>query len=165
MSKLTLNAVLPGTQTVNFTELGTVDWYGFPVTHIPNRKVGANIINFAFPGNIQSFQAAEVPLIEWSDGTPTLNASFRGGFEAGRVTGEGGTIIVPAGIAEQVLEVFTGMYGGKLKFTATLSDNSSPAVVDTTTVNWGGGGPVNGRFTLNFAAASEGQTLTVRLLA
>jgi hypothetical protein len=78
-------------------------------------------------------------------------------------TGNGFEVTVPADTVSRGLKVYLGLSqaGGKLE--ATLSDGSATPIVDTSLVN--NVGTSNYVYSLNFRAASNGQTLTVRWTA
>src|SRR5437867_4146913 len=71
--------------------------------------------------------------------------------------GRGFVFTVPAGLLTEVLKVYVGEFTASGTLQATLSDNSAPAYsqVLTGTANQ----TVQGVYTINFAAASPGQTL------
>jgi hypothetical protein len=77
--------------------------------------------------------------------------------------GNGFEFTVPADTVSRGLKVYLGLSqaGGKLE--ATLSDGSATPIVDTSLVN--NVGTSNYVYSLNFRAASNGQTLTVRWTA
>ena len=83
------------------------------------------------------------------------NASTQVGQD---VTGFGFRFTVPAGTEPQRLQVFTHAHGSVGRLTAALSDDSSAPLI-TDHGDYGGNTP--GLFTIDFAAASDTQTLTV----
>jgi predicted outer membrane lipoprotein len=116
------------------------------------------------PDSLTCYQNAERPTaFSWILGTPVAAATdSRTGlffptpeFEVG----EGIRLTVPADTSEKTLKVYLGLFGAKVKFRAFLSDDSTPEVVEfienslsTETFRV---------VTLNFGAASDGQTLTI----
>ena len=164
---------------VNLTSLGTEDWalwgYGSGGTSInlapdvsmaggsgissltylnphsqPLRGLGQYHINFGF---------------SWTNGDTVASASGAwGGLQpndgAGPGLGVGGgfSFTVPAGTVERILNVYVDEHLGVGQLTATLSDGSAPAYVNSSIPN-GNNSP--GVYTIDFSAASPGQTLTV----
>jgi hypothetical protein len=102
----------------------------------------------------------------WHDGTPnaavTNTTTGIWAYNYPIPIGSGFQLQVPADTSPKTLQVFVGAYAGRGQLTASLSDNSAPGFTSSVlnTVNNIGNGP-GGVFTLNFAAASAGQTLTV----
>ena len=125
-------------------------------------NVTPQIGNFAVIGTSSVAAYTNNPFaFEWSDGAPTL---LEAGTNAGLyLTGQnnGFTITAPAGVLPQTLTVYTGVYESQLLFTAQLSDFSAPVYQDTTTVNLSGQTSV--AYTLNYEAASPGQSLIVTM--
>lgn len=111
----------------------------------------------------------------WSDGTNTQSASgVWGGIqnESGYnmdcavsngtdSCGEGFSFTVDAGTALQELVLYSDVHGGTGTLTATLSDSSAPVYTENMTF-FGANLPYVS--TIDFAAASEGQELTITLL-
>ncbi len=99
---------------------------------------------------VQSADDAVVGL-QWN-GHDALNAIGQD------VTGYGFQFTVPAGIEPQRLFVYTHAHGSVGRLNATLSDGSSAPIVSSYG-DYGGNRP--GLFTIDFAAGSDLQTLTV----
>ena len=78
-------------------------------------------------------------------------------------TGNGFQITVPADTTNRTLRIYVGVYAAQGRLEATLSDNSAPQVVDLGVGNQTG--TTNGLYTINFRAASNGKTLTIRWTA
>jgi hypothetical protein len=94
----------------------------------------------------------------WANGSPTWNnaGSTSGIFVYGKTNGF--ELAIPATPQPQMLKVYTGLYGAQIGFRAHLSDFSAPAYYDTLSSPLN---TVDGVFTVQFAAASPGQTLFV----
>src|SRR5208282_922022 len=93
----------------------------------------------------------------------TLSANGdQDGIYVGYQGGNGFEIKVPANTKTNFLMVFTGCYGEQLHFNASLSDGSAPAYDDYSVTDPTESG-VTGVYTIEFAAASSGQTLTVTM--
>lgn len=153
--------------SVNLTEEGTADWahWGLvaPASFNHKASVAQRISNFTALGTnaVQRFTDNYTAFL-WSDGTPIANASATPtGVYFNGVT-NGFQLTVPADRILRRLKVYAGCYGAQAKFQATLSDFSAPPYVDTTTLSnvFGNSYAV---FTLDYAAASPGQTVTVTI--
>ena len=140
--------------SVNLTTLGTEDWaiWGSLTYLNPNsqplRGLGQFALNYQF---------------SWNNGNSVASASgARGGLQdnsgagPGLGVGEGFSFTVPASTSEQVLDVFVDEHLGIGQFTAKLTDG-------TTYVNSAIPSGVNspGEYTIDFAAATAGQTMTI----
>jgi len=161
-----LSANLSGSpSTVDLTAEGISDWahWGRFTGNSFNHKVGVasqisdvTIINeepvYQFPDNPAGYS--------WSDGTPSAAATntTTGIYVVG--LGNGFELTVPATTNLQTLKIYLGAYGAHGKFRAFLSDFTAPFFTDTSVNNLGNG--PNGVYTINYASASEDQTLTVR---
>jgi hypothetical protein len=99
----------------------------------------------------------------WSDGAPTATAgdTQTGLFIYGLTNGF--RLTAPADTDARTLKVYAGLYGGKGNFQAYLSDFSAPAYTATPSSEYYGN--FYAVYTLDYAAASAGQTLTVRYTA
>ena len=97
----------------------------------------------------------------WSDGTPTLNVlNTPTGINTNGAVGNGFEITVPADQTTKTLKLYVGVWFTQGKLEATLSDASAPAFVDSTLNN--NAGSSFGLYTINYKAASSGQTLKIR---
>jgi Tol biopolymer transport system component/uncharacterized protein YjbI with pentapeptide repeats len=108
----------------------------------------------------------------WSDGNSPLSATgaFGGLQHDGQpngspgANGDGFSFTVPAGTTQRTLTIYTSTHFATGTLTATLSDGSAPAYTQAVTDSgglplFGDNGP--GVFTINYAAGSPGQHLTV----
>ncbi len=127
-----------------------VEVYGSEVS-IPLRGLG-------------QFPDTDAWTFSWSDGDPTTTATgVRGGLQhltgpEADGTGYGFRFDVPAGTIPQRLLVYTTAHGGLGRLTAELSDDS---VLELDESHGNGLWNVPGLYTIDFAAGSEGETLTV----
>jgi len=160
---LTVPPALPN--SVDLTAEGEADWthWGLADDSLFNRKAGVplQISNFTKIGtNAVQRYADNYTGYSWSDGTPTISASNTpsGVFTFGQTNGF--EITVPADTTPRTLKVHVGAYGAQAIFQAWLSDFSSSAYTDTTLSNHFNN--AYGVYTLTYAAASRGQSLTVR---
>jgi hypothetical protein len=182
-----LNDVFAGTLTgtfapiatgsnVNLTLSGKHDWvhWGLYTEASINRKNCAALKI----GTLRAFSDTNNPLgfvqqyqlsdhangITWFDGTPTsAQTNTTTGVWAYGVPniGTGFEFSVPADTTLRTLQVFVGVFSGRGSMQVSLSDNSAPIFADASLANLFGNGP-GGVYTLNYAANSPGQTLTVR---
>ena len=150
--------------TVDLTTEGTEDWmhWGLATNTSLNRKAGvpARISNFTKlgPNPVQRF-ADSVTSFAWSDGTPTpsTNGTPTGIFVNGLTNGF--QLTLPADTNSRTARVYVGGYGVHANFEAWLSDLSAPPYTDDSVSNVFNN--VYVAYTLEYAAASAGQSLTL----
>lgn len=158
---------------VDLTATGKLDWvhWGLYTDTSINRKgsVSPQISNFTVIGNTSNYLAAyqysgNSNSYSWSDGTPVASVTntTTGVWAYGTPfpVGTGFQLTAPAGTNEQILELFVGVYAGRGKLTATLSDGSATEYSNTSLENLSNG--PGGVYKLTYAANSPGQTLTVQ---
>ena len=153
---------------MNLTTEGTLDWvhWGLGSATDINRKnsVAPGIGPLAGVGAnpIQQLDTNHLAF-SWSDGAPTLAVSNSptGLFVQGLANGF--EITVSADTERRRLRIFAGAEAATGLFEATLSDGSAPGYYDESLAS--AASISNGVFVLDFAAASSGQTLTVRFTA
>jgi len=117
------------------------------------------------PRALGGFGAGTTPFtFAWSGGAPTASATaVTGGLQHNQSVsgvsqvGWGYSFTVPAGTSVQRLTLWIHAHGGTGRLTASVSGSSTP--LDNTGVTGGENQP--GVYTLDFAAATAGQTLTV----
>jgi len=166
----TLSATSASVQApVNLTTEGTLDWaqWGLINTNSFNHKAGVtsqigNFIPFRTSGIRQS--SNNTAAFSWSDGTPTASVTettsdICRSLDSWTVTNVGFLFSVSASTNTEVLKVYVGAYAAQMQFEASLSDGSAPIYIDTSFGNQGTG--LNRVYTLTFASASPGQTLSV----
>jgi hypothetical protein len=159
---------------VDLTAQGAVDWthWGYPEPHNGvmssryfNRKrnVPQRISNYSIAGSGSASRYADnLVAYSWSDGTPTLSVSpSTTGFYIGGVS-NGFQITVPADTTPRHLRFFTGVYLGRGRLEARLSDYSAAPFIDTTISSFG---KAVGAYTIDYVAASANQSLIVRYTA
>ena len=163
------------TTTTNLTAAGTLDWahWGNAGSLSMNHKNGvaqqissytalgtvAPAVNNYFHGN------ASVAAVSWSDGTPTASVAGTSGMawiDTRNVSGDGFQLTAPADTSNRTLKLYAGNWCQRTKVQASLSDGSAPALTDT---SWDVTTPVwqTSVYTLSYAAASSGQSLTVKV--
>jgi len=153
---------------VDLTAEGIADWahWGLSSSASFNHKSGVppQISNFTVvgPNNPQQY-GDNYTAYSWTDGTPTTgtNVARTGVFVSG--VNNGFTLTVPADTNTRTLKIYAGLYGSQGNFQAYLSDFSAPAYTDTSLNSVFGN--VYAVYTLSYAAASGGQTLTVKYTA
>lgn len=149
----------------NLTQEGSLDWshWGFSApTDFDQKAIGGNPVNLIGnfipygPGTALSRFGSGVTY-RWYDGTPNLTATNNGAvyrFPAGN----GFELNVAAAQTNRLLHVYLGTYQAVAHVEAYLSDNSAIKLIDES-LPWGG----NGKFNIQFAAGSPGQTLVFRV--
>ncbi|MEQ1762822.1 MAG: peptidoglycan DD-metalloendopeptidase family protein [Pyrinomonadaceae bacterium] len=149
----------------NLSTEGSADWahWGLTAASGFNHKVTATqqISDYSVigTGSIQRY-TNNTNSYSWSGGTPTsaANNTTTGVYVIG--LNNGFQLTVPADTTQRTLKVYVGLWAAGGKLEASLSDNSSPAYTDTSLINTSD--TANGIYTLNYQAASNGQTLTVK---
>jgi hypothetical protein len=158
--------VLASASTVNLTAEGTIDWAhwgrtsvndfnhraGVPQQITNYTTIGTDVVVLQFGDNFTGYS--------WTNGTPTARAtrSTSGIYISGE--GNGFEVTVPADTTVKILKLYVGAYAATMHLEASLSDNSATPYVDDSFSNPSDG--PNRAYVLSFAAASAGQTLTVR---
>jgi hypothetical protein len=164
---------------VNLTSLGTEDWAiwgyaddGTSTSLAPDVSMaggsGISTLTYLDPNSQPLRGMGQFGInyqFSWNNGDPVASASgVWGGLQAnsgagpGLGVGEGFSFTVPASTDEQELNVFVDEHLGVGQLTATLSDNSAPAYIDSS-IPVGDNSP--GVYTIDYSAASPDQTLTV----
>ena len=156
--------------TVNLTTAGSLDWAdwgestGIPPNFLEQKAGGSNQITDVTAIGSSSgpnLFSGTIGTTLWTDGTPdTFDTNTTGIYFVG--LDQGYQISVPADTTRKVLTVYAGGYGTIVNFRAALSDASAPAYINDSLSDPGGNS--NGAedaYTLDFAAGSANQTLTV----
>ena len=159
------DVALPAT-AVNLTGEGTADWAhwgSFAADSFDHKNlVAQKISNFTPLGTNAVRQYSDNrTAFSWTDGTPmpVTNSTPTGVFITGITNGF--LLTAPANTSSRRLRVYTGCYGAQASFQAFLSDFSAAPYIDTTLSNVFGNSYAV--YTLDYAAASAGQSLTVVL--
>jgi hypothetical protein len=158
----------PTNHSVNLTTEGTLDWAHWGLNGPANfdRKSGVTqqISNITKLGTTSTNYFLDSPTTSsWTDGTPTTSASTQGGIVSGQ-TGSGGNgyeITVPADTSLKTIRLYVGTWIGQGRLEAALSDGSAPTYLDSSLSSCIGG-TFDGIYTIQFKAASAGQTLRLR---
>lgn len=160
MGALTITMTTMGTQDIDLSGEGTLDWAHWGLTSPTSfdHKSGGNLISNLAATPALNFGGA--PLTSsWTDGTPHVATSHT---TSGVGTHQGATMqfTLPADITTHTLRVYAGVQQADAHIEASLSDNSAPAVSkDISDPN----GTTNYRFTITFNAAGAGKTLTIKI--
>jgi hypothetical protein len=161
--------VTPPPSSVNLTTDGTADWAHFGLNNVNdvNRKsTGGSQITaptLVGAGSTKARLADSPSTYSWTAGSPTATANnsptgiYINNFSG---TGRGFQFTVPADTTARTLEVFLGEFDASGTLEATLSDASAPLF--TNTLTGAANQTVQGMYTLNYAANTPGQTLTVK---
>jgi hypothetical protein len=152
--------------SANLTAEGVLDWAhwgnGGPQVFDHKSGVTQQIGNYTVIGDPnQIYSLGDNPTgFSWSDGTPQLNANdvHTGVFALN--LGNGFQFTVPADINPKTLRIYVGLWRARGRLEASLSDSSAPTYLDTSFSNELG--TSNGIYTIGFASASPGQTLTIK---
>ena len=151
--------------SLNLTTEGTSDWAHWGLLNASNfnhKAIGAGqISNFTRIGtNTVKRYTDNRTAFSWTDGTPVASiANTNVGVYINGLT-NGFQLTVPADTNLRTLRVYVGLYGAQGNFQAWLSDFSGRAFTDTTLSNVFGNSYAV--YTLNYAAATNGQQLVVR---
>src|SRR5258705_3713958 len=97
----------------------------------------------------------------WTDGTPTPSVvNTPTGINTNGVVGNGFEITVPADTSLKTVKVYVGVWYAQGRLEATLSDGSAPTFIDTSQNK--NNGASSALYTINFKAATSGQSLKIR---
>jgi lysophospholipase L1-like esterase len=154
-------------ESVNLSAEGSADWvhWGRSTASSIDRKAsgGSQISNITVIGSQpkRRFSGARVSY-SWNDGTPasSIGATATGLYFRG--VGNGYQFTVPADTTARTLRIYVNVWRARGRIEASLSDSSAPTYVafienlsDITTR----------LITLDYSAATSGQTLTFRFVA
>jgi len=149
---------------VDLTAEGTADWthWGLATNSSFDWKSsgGRQISNFTTVGtNAVQQYTDNFTAFSWSDGIPTLSSTgtTTGVFITG--VGNGFSLSAPADAVSRTLRVYVGGYGAQGLFEAYLSDFSAAPYLDSSVSSTYGN--AYAVYTLNYAAASAGQSLNI----
>jgi Bacterial Ig-like domain (group 1) len=153
------------TTAVNLTAEGTADWIHWGDNNGPNRKASVtpqlSTFTVVGSGTLNNYGNDPRPM-SWADGTPTASITNNANGSFISNVGQGYSFTAPADTSQRTLIVHVGGYNSGGTLSAHLSDQSAADYVDvTSTVN----GSYDRNYTINYTAASAGQTLTVKWVA
>src|SRR5262245_3499263 len=160
-------AIVPAGSTVDLAAQGPLDWvhwgmnseFGFDRKASEPARIGT-LITILSPTGTGPFQFTDgLAGYSWSDGTPNTFATNTPTGIYAVAKSSGFQLTVAADTVLRRLKVYVGAFGAQGQFDAALSDGSAAAYSDSSLDNedYGPGGV----YTLNFAANSPGQTLTL----
>lgn len=147
---------------VNLTTEGVTDWAHWGITdaasftyktgvtrQIPNFITVGDATPVVMQGNLINYA--------WTDGTPTASAAVTSNAVYIKGQGNGFTLAIPAGLTQRTLKVYVGALDAKGRLEAILSGGTTyTGFIDSP------GALKYGVFTIDFKAASAGQTLTIK---
>jgi hypothetical protein len=165
-----LGSATPVPGIVNLTAQGTWDWAdwgelsGLGTNYLEQKAGGTNQISdvtaIGSGSGPNQFSGTVVATL-WSDGTPDPAETNTSGLYYVGVS-NGFQITVPADTTMKILTVYAGGYATIVHFEAALSDASAPPYVDQSLSDPGGNSfGAADAYTMEFAAGTSGQTLTV----
>jgi Tfp pilus assembly protein PilX len=152
---------------VDLTATGTLDWAHWGLNDITSFDQKAAVVNqigtfstYGDPGSGPTQNSGAPQAASWSDGTPdpTETDSYTGVYWGG--VNNGFQFSVGASAVKQILTVYVDAYSSHLHFEAALSDGSAPAFVDESVTTLAYDDALLA-YTIEFAAASPGQTLNI----
>ena len=153
---------------VNLSADGRIDWvhWALATKNSVNRRASVTpmISDITTIGSGQAQRYANnFSGFSWTNGTPTASAinTHTGLYMSG--LSNGFRITVPADTRTKRLQVCAGVYGARSRFEATLSDNSAAPFINNALVRTFSDDYAV--YTVDFAAGTSNQTLTVRYIA
>ena len=151
----------------NLTTEGTLDWahWGLSTSAVFSHKNGITqqIGNYTQIGTNSALRYTNNSnTYSWNDGTPTAATTNTTTGLYTYQTGNGFQIAVPADMTPKTLKLYVGLWNSSSRLEAVLSDGSASPLIDNSLVS---GTVLNGVYTLNYRAATNGQTLTIKWTA
>ena len=153
----------PDYSTINLSDPEVIDWVHWGRLGNPgvDRRSGVNLIsNLTTIGQHSPVQYSSCfDDFSWSNGNPTSPSVLDAcsGLFVWNV-GDGFQLDVPADTTPKTLKLYVGADSSTGRLSASLSDNSAAAYVDTGMLT---DGDAAGTYTIDFQAASPGQKLTI----
>jgi len=147
---------------VNLTSPQTLDWihWGRISATVPDRKDGITplISDYTPVNGAQPFNSAGNIAFSWSDGNHPAAVSDSDSDVEAFAPASGFQITVPADTTAKTLNLYTEVFFGQGVLQASLSDGSVAAINDQSVIDADVASKV---YSIDFRAASDGQTLTV----
>lgn len=180
MASLSFTSIAESISAVNISSPARTDWAHWgdgntsSVTPVNRKSGGGSLISCALyastPG-VSWFDDSARP-ISWSDGTPTGSSTSNpnGIYDTtngggGTSSGGGFTLTFQLSAGSNAIEIYCGSYAGRLTVAASVSDSSSSAISNTTTLDDSGASGMSGYALIECTPGSAGQTLTVNVYA
>ncbi|MFC4778047.1 S-layer homology domain-containing protein [Paenibacillus sp. GCM10023252] len=173
-----LDATVTPSEKANFTAEGTLDWVHWGLSDassVTKKAQAASLISSIAPVGAPSFSSYQgdwwgTHKASWTDGDAQLSATETTtalkSVGDNSKQGMGFQFTVPADRTARTLKIYLGAMGARGELTASLSDGSapnfssgnehSPTKIENT------GGATTRVVTLNYKAATDGQTLTIK---
>ena len=152
--------------SVNLTAAGILDWAHWgrngPATYDHKAGITQKISTITKIGSGALTWFNDCPTtFSWTDGTPTPSVvNTPTGINTNGVVGNGFEITVPADTSLKTVKLYVGVWYAQGRLEATLSDGSAPAFIDTSQNK--NNGASSALYTINFKAATSGQSLKIR---
>jgi hypothetical protein len=150
---------------VNLTSPQTLDWihWGRISATTPDRKAGnAPLISDYIASNTQPQTGTGTVKFSWTDGNhPPVVSEANEAVQTFDANG-GFQITAPADTTVKTLNLYTQVFFGQAQLQASLSDGSATAITDQSVTDTNVGSKI---YSIDFRAASAGQTLTVTVSA
>lgn len=148
---------------VHLSAEGTLDWAHWGSTSqnsFVRRQGGNQLANVKVSGGPRQRYTDNATGFTWTNGTPVLavNGTTTGIFV--RRQDSSFEMTIPANATVRRLRLYLGLYGARGRLEASLSDFSAAPFVDESLVN--SSGNAYRAYTIYYAAASSGASLTVR---
>jgi len=149
---------IANSNTADLTSAGPSDWVQW-ADYVRSASGGSQISNLAMlNGGIAGNYSGDARTLKWSNGMPMVSGSTNSGMYVSG-NGKGFQFTVPADTAMRTLTIYVGMQNASGTLTAQLSDGSAANYVKTYS---GQKSRTDGVFTLQYRAATAGQTLNVK---
>jgi predicted neuraminidase len=164
---LTGSVVSGSSAAVNLTDEGTLDWIhlglGNSATARTRRNSPALLGDVTALGQTPIHSYNDSPVhVSWSNGDPTATVGSTGEGIYIDYMGSGFEVTAPADTTTRRLKLYVGTYLSRGRCDAWLSDGNAARFVDTSVQSTGG--TQTGVYTLDYRAATAGQSLTVRFM-
>jgi YD repeat-containing protein len=149
---------LPGPSNLDW-----IVWGADGSTTAATRMVGSSLLSGMTPLNGASITADNNGPIgySWTGGTPIQTGSSVGAELLTRGANRGFQITAPADTTVKTLQLYVDI-NPNAKLTVSISDGSSPSIVHTPTASQDAGYEI---YSIDYRAASAGQTLTAQLIS
>jgi hypothetical protein len=167
MSKLLRTIAVVNSGYFNMTSVGTGDWFAYSGAAEPTRKNSVNSLVVEELGSAipMTYGTGTSFNMTWTDGPGGTEGSATGyAYINGGGAGTGMRITAAAGVGTRKLVLYCAIYETGLAVDAVLSDGSVVLEVDSSAYNDGHAGINYIAITIEYAAASAGQTLHVDLV-